>query len=208
MENKKKRINITILPKDHNRLKELARAGSTDVSKLVAELVQEASRTKEKEGHAWIWTLGVDTLERIEQYAYEHHTTPEQAVTDWAFGEKPVRKTRRGQTAKSKRNTDPAKSNRPIKRETSPGPDVTASPALKEKMDQGPSEKLPNTVSKQPNEELPIGQDTDASRCKDIQEVVPEEDGLPSTPPKACEEPKSYPVSNLSQYDFFLKGEM
>mgnify|MGYP002627095709 CR=1 FL=1 len=42
-------------------------------------------------------SLSEDTIERLEQYAWEHHTNVSQAITDWIWSEKVKKSQIRGQ---------------------------------------------------------------------------------------------------------------
>ena len=83
----KTRVNISIPADVHQRLKVIARTKGSNVSQLITDLVR--NHLGVPMGMApipdWPQRIPLDTLERIERYAMEHHTSPEQAVTDWIW---------------------------------------------------------------------------------------------------------------------------
>lgn len=92
----KLRVNISLTQEDHDRLKSLAEKKECSVSHMVSELARMACPGP---GTERLWLLRIDdnTLERIEQYSFEHHIIPEQAVIRWIWAQKVSSSVIRGQ---------------------------------------------------------------------------------------------------------------
>ena len=98
------RVNISITENTHRILKDHAAIAGTNVSQIITDLIMEKARAGEVSTeygstglHERIIRIGDDTDERLEQWAYENHTTVDQAITDWIWKQKVKENNIRGQ---------------------------------------------------------------------------------------------------------------
>ena len=98
------RVNISISENTHRILKDHAAIAGTNVSQIITNLIMEKARAgKVSTGYdntglyERIIRIGDDTDERLEQWAYENHTTVDQAITDWIWKQKVKENNIRGQ---------------------------------------------------------------------------------------------------------------
>ncbi len=94
IENKRVSVNLSMTVKNREILKQLAAQNGKTVSGLVASWAQEKERLYQGPSPV---ILSPDTLERLEQYAYENHTTPAQVLTDMIWKAKVKNANIRGQ---------------------------------------------------------------------------------------------------------------
>ncbi len=93
-ENKRVNVNLSMNVKTHESLKRMAIKNGKSVSGLVSTWTQEKEQFYQELPPI---ILSQDTFERLEQYAYENHTTPTQALTDMVWKAKVKNANIRGQ---------------------------------------------------------------------------------------------------------------
>jgi len=96
---KKKRVNISITEESHGLLKKLAEEKQVTVSGMIEEWIrnEEELSSHVRISRGWVKNLDIQTLERLEDYCYEKHTSPSEAVTRWIWNAKVDSKVMRGQ---------------------------------------------------------------------------------------------------------------
>ncbi len=102
--NSKIRVNISISEETHQMLKARAASTGTSVSQVITDLIHEKG-TVAQEGTGWgydfncsrVICIRKDTDDRLEQWAYENHTTVDQGITDWIWKQKVKQNNIRGQ---------------------------------------------------------------------------------------------------------------
>ena len=95
----KKRINISITEGAYALLKKQADENQTTMSKMVEDWIrnEEELSTRVRISRRWVKDLDIQTLERLEDYCYENHTSPSEAVTRWIWAAKVKNTAIRGQ---------------------------------------------------------------------------------------------------------------
>ncbi len=88
------KVNLSMPGEIHDQLKALASREGMTVSGLVVRWVHEKNGRRLEDMPL---DLSRDTRSRLEQYAYENHTTASQAVTDWIWRSKVKNENLRGQ---------------------------------------------------------------------------------------------------------------
>ena len=83
----------------HNLLKSQAMRKGTNVSQMVEEWIrnEEELNGKARISRGWVKDLDIQTLERLEDYCYENHTSPAEAVRRWVWSAKVKNTAIRGQ---------------------------------------------------------------------------------------------------------------
>lgn len=96
---KRKHVNLSITEEAHALLKAQASRSGTNVSQVVEDWIREEAEQNGqfRVSRQWVKDLDVATLDRLEDYCYEHHTTPAEAVRRWVWAAKVNSKVMRGQ---------------------------------------------------------------------------------------------------------------
>ncbi len=87
-------VNLSMTVRSHEILKQLAIKNGKSVSGLVSGWALEKEQAIQERPPI---LLSPDTFERLEQFAYENHTTPTQALTDMVWKAKVKNANIRGQ---------------------------------------------------------------------------------------------------------------
>ena len=96
---KKKHVNLSISAEAHDFLKAQAMRNGTNASQMVERLIrdEESLNKPNRIDRNWIKDLDVQTLERLEDYCCQNHTSPAEAVRRWVWNLKVKSNTMRGQ---------------------------------------------------------------------------------------------------------------
>ena len=80
---KRIRISLSMTEKTHQLMKDATIKKGTNMSQMIADWVWKEC-TPPKYGER-VLRLSPDTMERLEQYAYQNHQTIDQAITSWVW---------------------------------------------------------------------------------------------------------------------------
>ena len=96
---KRKRVNLSLTEEAYCLLKVQARRKRTNASQMVEGWIwdEEELNGMFRISRAWVKDLDVQTLERLEDYCYENHTSPAEAVKRWVWAVKVKKTAMRGQ---------------------------------------------------------------------------------------------------------------
>ena len=95
----KKRVNFSITEECYTLLKKQARENHATMSKMIEDWIrnEEELSSRVRISRRWVKDLDIETLERLEDFCYENHTSPSEAVTRWIWGAKVKNTSIRGQ---------------------------------------------------------------------------------------------------------------
>ena len=100
----RKRVSILITARAHLALRRLARKKGVSMNEMIQEWIwaEDDLTGAVRISREWVRDLDIDTLERLQQYCFENHTTPAQAVTQWVWNAKVKNADIRGQMSFAK----------------------------------------------------------------------------------------------------------
>ena len=97
----KKHVNLSLTMEAHGFLKAQAMRKGMNASQMVEEWIrtEEGLNGMVRISRDWVKDLDIQTLERLEDYCCENHTSPAEAVTRWIWASKVKSTTLKGQVS-------------------------------------------------------------------------------------------------------------